>query len=219
MTAYEKNELILATKDTLYLLGITALFIVVIGVLLGFILFFTEKGVILKDGILKKVTHRITSFIVDIARSIPFIILMILLIPLTVLILGTMIGAKAALPSLIISASPFYARVVYMSLRDVPKGQIEALESLGASRLTLVKYLIKESLPSLISGLTVTLVTLVGFIASAGAIGAGGLGDLAKRKAFSGDYDVMYICIAIILLIVFIIQISGDFFSKKIDKR
>lgn len=219
MNTYDKTEIIFATKDTLFLLAVTAAFVIVIGIIFGFILFFTEKGVILKDGFFKKIVHFITGIFVDVSRSIPFIILMILLIPVTIILMGTMIGAKAALPSLIISASPFYARVIYMSLRDIPKGQIEALEAMGSNRITLVKYLIKESLPSLVSGLTVTLVTLVGFIASAGAIGAGGLGDLAKRKAFAGNYDVMYICILIILIIVFIIQISGDLIAKKIDKR
>ncbi len=213
------SEILNATRDTLFLLGVTAIFIILIGLLLGFILFFTEKGIILKDGLFKKIVHIITGLIVDVSRSIPFIILMIVLIPLTVIIMGTMIGAKAALPALIISASPFYARVVYMSLRDVPKGHIEALESMGATKRTMAKYLAKEALPGLVSGFTVSLVTLVGFIASAGAIGAGGLGDLAKRRAFAGDYGTMFICISIILVIVFVIQISGDYIAKKIDKR
>lgn len=219
MSSYDKNEIINATKDTLFLLGVTAIFIVIIGLILGFVLFFTEKEVLLKDGPVKKTVHVITGLFVDVSRSIPFIILMILLIPLTIVIMGTMIGPEAALPALIISAAPFYARMVYMSLRDVPKGQLEALEAMGANKITITKYLIKEAMPSLVSGLTVTLVTLVGFIASAGAIGAGGLGDLAKRKAFSGDYNVMYVCIFIILVIVFVIQLTGDFVAKKIDKR
>ncbi|MDY0277386.1 MAG: methionine ABC transporter permease [Acholeplasma sp.] len=215
-TEIEISELLKASKDTLYQLIISGAFIVVIGLILGFILFFTEdkssKGIV-------KVLHRIVSLIVDIARSIPFVILMVILIPLTIILVGTMLGAKAALPALIISASPFYARVVYMSLRDVDKGKIEALKSMGASNITIVVYLAKEALPSLISGITVTLVTLVGFIASAGAIGAGGLGDLAVRKAFANDYKMAYVSVFLVLIIVFIIQILGDYLSKKIDKR
>ncbi|WP_264229665.1 methionine ABC transporter permease [Acholeplasma laidlawii] len=219
MSSYDIQEIIKAFYDTLFLLGVTSLFIVSVGLLLGFVLFFTEKGVVLKDTKFKKICHMVTGFIVDTARSIPFIILMILLIPVTIILVGTMIGAKAALPALIISAVPFYARVVYMALRDIPKGHIEALEAMGASRITIFKYLTKEALPGLVSGLTVTVVTLVGFITSAGAIGAGGLGDLAKRRAFSGQYDVVLVSIAIILVIVFSIQITGDYIAKKIDRR
>ncbi|CCV63636.1 Methionine ABC transporter permease [Alteracholeplasma palmae J233] len=212
ISAYDQKEIINALKDTLYLLSITSVFLIVVGLLFGFILFFTEQS---KNHII----HKITGFIVDILRSVPFIILMILLIPVTVILVGTIIGAKAALPALIISASPFYARLVYMSLRDIPKGNIEALEAMGASKFTKIRILIKEALPSLLSGLTVSLVTLVGFIASAGAIGAGGLGDLAKRKAFASEYPVMIICIILILVIVFTIQLTGDYIVKKIDKR
>lgn len=215
----EVREILLALKDTLFLLVVTGLFVVVIGIVVGFTLFLTETTETKERGLGLKIAHKFTAFIVDLARSIPFIILMIILVPFTLLVMGTMLGAKAALPALIISAAPFYARLVYMSLRDIDSGKLEALEAMGAKQSTIIKVLIKEALPSLISGLTVTLVTLIGFIASAGAIGAGGLGELAKRKAYNQEYLIAYICVAIILVIVFTIQFIGDTISKKIDKR
>lgn len=212
-------EITEALLDTLFLLVVTSLFVLLIGLLVGFVLYFTEEKDSEDRKLITKVSYIVTSFIVDLARSIPFIILMIILIPITLLLMGTMLGAKAALPALIISAAPFFARLVYMSLKEIDKGKIEALEAMGAQRRTIIYILFKESLPSLISGFTVTLVTLIGFIASAGAIGAGGLGDLAKRKAYNGEYFIAYICVILVLVIVYTIQLVGDKISKKIDKR
>ena len=211
LTNYEKQELITSFTDTLFLLIISGIFIISIGLTIGLILFYTEKN--------KPKTHKIIGIITDTFRSIPFVILMILLIPVTIFLLGTMIGAKAALPSLILSASPFYARLVYNALREIDRGNLEALDAMGCQPMMKTKYILKESLPSLISGLTITLVTLVGFIAASGPIGAGGLGDYAKRKAFAGEYGLMSIGVILILIIVFTLQLSGDFIVKKIDKR
>ncbi|VEU80271.1 methionine ABC transporter permease [Haploplasma axanthum] len=219
LTPIDKEEIIAAFGDTVYLLFITAIFVIIFGILIGFTLYFTERKTDEVQSGFIKITNRVISFIIDIARSIPFIILMVVLIPITVIIVGTMLGAKAALPALIISATPFYGRIVYMSLRDVNKGKLEALRAMGASNLTVILYMTKEALPSLISGLTVTLVTLVGFITSAGAIGAGGLGDLAVKRAFGNNLQVAYICVLLVLIIVFVIQLTGDYLSKKIDKR
>lgn len=217
--SYEVKEILIASVETLYLLLVTGLFAVVLGMILGFILFFTENKKEIDNKLFVKIIYKITSLIVDITRSIPFIILMIILIPFTLLITGTMLGANAALPALIISASPFYARIVYMALKDIDKGKIEALEAMGASNFRILLVLIKEAMPSLITGLTITLVTLVGFIAAAGAIGAGGLGDLAKKKAFNEEFLIAYICVILVLFIVFSIQFIGDKIVKKIDKR
>lgn len=208
-----------ATKDTFILVGVTGLFILVIGIILGLTLFFTQYGKEEKKSGILSFLHFFIGSAIDILRSIPFVILLILIIPLTILLMGTMLGYKAALPALIISASPFYARLVYNALKDVPASNIEVLESMGASLWTKIVYLLKEALPSLVSGLSVTLVTLIGFIASAGAIGGGGLGDLAVKRAFVRDYDVMYISIAVLLVSVLVIQISGELLSRKIDKR
>ena len=213
------QEILKAFVETLFLLGVTGIFVLVIGLVIGFVLFFTESKEEDERTLGVKIAFRLTSFFVDLARSIPFIILMIILIPLTLVLMGTMLGAKAALPALIISAAPFFARLVYMSLKDVDGGKVEALEAMGASKTTIIVNLTKEALPSLITGFTVTLVTLVGFIASAGAIGAGGLGDLAKRRAFNNQYLEAYICVILVLLIVFSIQLIGDIIVKKIDKR
>lgn len=219
MTAYEITQLKQALFDTLYLLFLSGLFLTVIGLMLGFILYFTsDQENKEKQGIMRIIHYLVGTFI-DVLRSIPFIILMLILIPLTVIIMGTMLGPKAALLSLIISASPFFARISYNALLDIDKGNIEALNVMGANKIMKAKILFKEALPSLIKGLTVTLVSLVGFIAAAGAVGAGGLGDLARRRALALDYKIMYISVALLLIIVIIIQIIGDFIAKKIDRR
>jgi len=209
-----------ALEETLFLVFGTGLFVLFIGLAIGFLLFASEPGSLFKDRLWVKVFHRILASINDIARSIPFIILLILLIPFTRAIVGTMLGAKAALPALIISASPFFARVVHMALRDVSKDTIEALESMGASFLTTVKVIFKEALSTLVSGLTLTLVTLVGFMSAAAVIGAGGLAYLAYEYGkFGNNYPLMYVSIFTILFIVFIIQITGDFIARKLDHR
>lgn len=135
--------------------------------------------------------------------------------------MGSMIGENAALPALIIGAAPFYARMVEIGLREIDKGVIEATRSMGATINTIIwKVLIPESLPALISGITVTAIALVGYTAMAGVIGAGGLGNLAYLDGYQrGQNDVTLIATIIILLIVFIIQIIGDFFTTKLDKR
>ena len=186
-------------------------------IILGITLFLTDKGNMWNNVFF----NRIISAIVNIFRSIPFIILLVLLIPLTTLLIGTMIGPKAALPSLIIGAAPFYARLVEIGLREVDKGVIEAAKSMGAKPTTVIfKVLLPESMPALVSGITVTTIALVGSTAMAGIIGAGGLGNLAYLQGFQrGNGDVTLVSTVIILIIVFIIQFIGDFITNKIDKR
>ncbi|MEC2055627.1 ABC transporter permease [Peribacillus psychrosaccharolyticus] len=211
------EEMIEATYETLYMTGISIVATFILGIVLGLVLFLTSKGNIWEN----RPVNVVISAFVNIFRSIPFIILIVLLIPFTRAVMGSMIGENAALPALIIGAAPFYARMVEIGLREIDKGVIEASRSMGATINTIIwKVLIPESLPALISGITVTAIALVGYTAMAGVIGAGGLGNLAYLDGYQrGQNDVTLIATIIILLIVFIIQIIGDFFTTKLDKR
>lgn len=206
-----------ATSETLYMTGISVLSTFFLGILLGMLLFLTSKGNIWEN----KPINTVISGFVNIFRSIPFIILIVLLIPFTTLLFGTMIGENGALPALIIGAAPFYARMVEIGLREIDKGVIEAAKSMGATTGTIIlKVLLPESMPALVSGITVTAIALVGFTAMAGVIGAGGLGNLAYLEGFQRNQnDVTLIATIIILIIVFVIQFIGDFITSKIDKR
>lgn len=206
-----------ATVETLYMTGISVVATFIFGILLGMLLFLTSKGNLWEN----RPINIIVGAFVNIFRSIPFIILIVLLLPLTMFLMGTMIGKNAALPALIIGAAPFYARMVEIGLREIDKGVIEAAKSMGASTWTIIsKVLIPESLPALVSGITVTAIALVGYTAMAGVIGAGGLGTLAYLEGFERNQnDVTLIATIIILIIVFIIQFIGDFITSKIDKR
>lgn len=206
-----------ATVETLYMALISVAITFILGTILGLLLYLTDKGNLWEN----KIIHAITAAFVNIFRSIPFIILIILLIPFTVFIMGTMLGAKAALPALIIGAAPFYARMVEIALREIDKGVIEAAQSMGASQFQIIyKVLIPESLPALISGITVTAIALVSFTAMAGVVGAGGLGDLAFLDGFQRSRnDVTLVATVVILIIVFVFQAIGDFFKHATDKR
>lgn len=165
--------------------------------------------------------YSVISLVVNIFRSIPFIILIVLLIPFTKAMVGTILGANAALPALIVGAAPFYARLVEIALREVDKGVIEATRSMGARLSTLIfRVLLPESSPALVSGITVTLIALVSYSAMAGVIGAGGLGNLAYLEGFQRNHsDVTLVATVTILLIVFIIQLCGDVITSLLDKR
>jgi D-methionine transport system permease protein len=206
-----------ATIETLYMTGISVLATFVLGTILGLLLFLTSKGNIWEN---KPLNALIASF-VNIFRSIPFIILIILLIPFTKLVVGTILGAEAALPALIIGAAPFYARMVEIALREIDKGVIEAAKSMGATTSTIIfKVLLPEAMPALVSGITVTAIALVGYTAMAGVVGAGGLGNLAYLEGFQRNHnDVTFVATVLILIIVFVIQFIGDFVTSKIDKR
>jgi len=205
------------TKSTLYMTGISVLATFILGTILGLILFLTAKGNMWES----KPINAVISTIVNIFRSIPFIILIVLLIPFTTFLVGTMIGENAAMPALIIGAAPFYARMVEIGLREIDKGVIEAAKSMGATTGTIIwKVLLPESMPALISGITVTAIALVGYTAMAGAIGAGGLGSLAYNYGYQRNQnDVTFVATVIILIIVFVIQLIGDFITSKLDKR
>ncbi|MCO7127306.1 ABC transporter permease [Sporolactobacillus shoreicorticis] len=207
----------LSTGQTLYMTAISGVFTFFLGIALGLLLYLTAKGGLYENPIIYKL---IASF-VNVFRSIPFIILIILLIPFTVLILGTMIGATAALPSIIIGAAPFYARLVEIGLREVDKGVIEAAQAMGATRLQIIwKVLLPESLPSVSSGMTVALIALIGNTAMAGVVGAGGLGTIAYNEGFEANNNtITFIATIIILIIVFFIQYIGDRITRHVDKR
>jgi D-methionine transport system permease protein len=206
-----------ATVETLYMTGFSLLLTALIGIPLGLLLFMTAKGNLWEN----KLVYSTTGTIVNIFRSIPFVILIILLIPYVRVVLGTGLGVNSAIPALVIGAAPFYARLVEIGLREIPKGVIEAANSMGASSFQIIyKVLIPESRPALISGITVTGIALIGYTAMAGIVGAGGLGYLAFRDGFQRNYqDVIWVATIVIILLVQIFQMVGDLIVKKIDKR
>jgi D-methionine transport system permease protein len=206
-----------ATYETLYMTAISTVVTFILGLVIGILLFLTSPNQLWAN----KIVNFLTGSLVNILRSIPFIVLIILLIPFTKFLLGTIRGANAALPALIIGAAPFYARMVLIALREIDKGVIEAARSMGAKTSTIIwKVLVPESLPALISGITVTAVALVGYTAMAGIIGAGGLGNLAFLDGFQRNrQDVTLMATILILVVVFIIQWIGDVITDKIDKR
>ncbi|WP_316640789.1 methionine ABC transporter permease [Salinicoccus roseus] len=211
------DDVLTATNETLYMTVISTVFTFIFGLVLGIILFLSSKS----EHAASAPVYGVTAFLVNLFRAIPFIILIILLIPFTKVLMGTIMGSQGALPALIIGASPFYARLVEIGLKEIDKGVIEAAESMGANTWTIIwKVLLPESLPALISGITVTAIMLVGSTAIAGVIGAGGLGNLAYMVGFTRNQsDVTLVATIVILVIVFIIQILGDLTAKAVDKR
>jgi len=206
-----------ATGSTVYMTAIAGVSTFVLGLIIGLLLFATNEELLFKN----RAFYSILSLIVNVFRSIPFIILLILLIPFTKAVVGSFLGPTAALPALILGAAPFYGRMVELALREVDKGVIEAAESMGATKFQIIyKVLIPEALPAIVSGITVTLVSLVGYTAMAGVVGGGGLGDMAFIEGFQrSQNDVIVIATLLILAIVFVIQIIGDLLIRAIDKR
>ena len=211
------DDVWVAVYETLYMTVVSTFFAFIFGIILGLLLFLTST----REDRVSRVFYSIVSFIVNLFRAIPFIILILILIPFTSLLLGTISGPTGALPALIIGASPFYARLVEIALKEIDKGVIEAAESMGATTPSIIwNVLIRESLPALISGITVTAIALVGSTAVAGVIGAGGLGNLAYLVGFTRNQnDVIWVSTIFILIIVFIIQWTGDLLARRVDKR
>lgn len=216
-TSLHLDQLLTAVEETVFMTLVSLVFAVLFGLLIGILLYCTGSGGLYEN----RIVNRIVDVIVNVLRAIPYIILLIILIPLTKALVGTMLGAKAALPSLIFSASPFYARMALIAFQDVDKGTVEASKSMGATNAQIIwKVLIPEAMPALVSGVTVTAISLVGYTAMAGAIGAGGLGDLAYLYGFARRNNaVLYTSTAIIILFVFTLQWIGDTIVKHIDKR
>ncbi len=205
------------TIETLIMTFESLIAVFLVGLFLGLLLYLTSNS----KSAFGRGFYAVVTAIVNIFRAIPFIILIVLLIPFTKFLIGTIIGVQAAIPALIISAAPFYARLVEIGLREVDKGVIEAARAMGAKNSTIIlKVLIPESLPAIISGLTVTAIALVGSTAMAGVIGAGGLGNLAYLDGFQRNNSTLtFVATVLILIIVFAVQILGDTIVKKVDKR
>lgn len=211
------EKLLVSAKETLYMTIVSMVFVLLVGLLLGLALYYLGKSK--KPG--SNVVYNLLSIVSNVFRSTPFIILIVLIIPFTKLLVGTFMGATAAIPALVLSASPFYARLVEMAFREVDQGVLEASEAMGANQFQIIlKVLIPESAPALLSGITVTTITMIGFTAMAGAIGAGGLGQLAWQEGFQGgNYTVTLVATVTLLIIVFILQWVGDTAVKLVDKR
>lgn len=204
-------------EETFYMVAVATVIGGIIGIPLGITLVTTSKGHILENRFI----NQILGTIVNIIRSIPFIILMVAIIPLTRLIAGTSIGTTAACVPLTIVAIPFLSRLVETSIRDVDFGLVEAAESMGATPFQIIrKVLIPEALPTIINNITVLIVNLIGASAMAGAIGGGGLGDIAIRYGYQRFRpDVMLATIIILIVVVNVIQAAGDFASRKKNKK
>lgn len=209
--------LIRSTWETLLMTAASGLISLVFGLPLGLALVATDRG-----GIVQNVwVNRILAAVVNGFRSVPFIILLVALIPLTRLIVGTSIGTWAAIVPLSIAATPYYARIAEVSLREVDHGLVEAARAMGGNNWTIIReVLVPEALPGIIAGFTVTLVTLVGASAMAGAIGAGGLGDLAIRYGYQRfETTVMVAVVVVLIVMVCGIQWAGDRLAAKVDRR
>ena len=205
------------TRDTLYMTLVATLFGYVIGLPLGVILTITDV-----DGITPNaVIYKILDVIVNLLRSIPFLILLILVIPLTRFLVGKSYGSTATIVPLVIAAAPFIAGVVESSLKEVDKGVIEAATSMGAGTWTIItKVLLAEAKTSLLVGVTIVLGTILGYSAMAGAVGGGGLGDIAIRYGYYRyQTDIMVVTIVILVILVQILQGIGMMISKKLDHR
>lgn len=209
--------LLKGTWETIVMTFVSGYFSFMIGLPIGVALFITRKGQI-KDN--KKI-NRFIAFFVNVFRAIPFIILIVWMIPFTRTIVGTSIGVEAALVPLSIGAAPFVARMVENSLLEVPSGLIEASRAMGATPFQIIsKVLLPEAMPSLINSVSITLITLVGYSAMGGAVGAGGLGQVGYQYGYVGyDMTVMNIVLVLLVILVFIIQTTGNYISKKVDHR
>ena len=209
--------LVEALGETLYMVAVSSLVSAILGIPLGVILVITGKGHIKEQPVL----NQTLGAIINAARSTPFIILMVAIIPFTRLIVGTSIGTNAAIVPLTIAAAPFVARIVESALKEVDAGLIEAAQAMGPSPSQIIlKVLIPEAMPSIVLGLTLTVISLIGYSAMAGAIGGGGLGDLAIRYGYQRfRADVMLATVVILIALVQMVQSSGDYFAHKLNKR
>ncbi|MFV8833406.1 methionine ABC transporter permease [Aquisalimonas sp.] len=211
------DEIGVATWDTVLMVGGSMFFIVLLGLPLGVLLFLTGKRQLLEQNTF----YAVLSFVVNVLRSIPFIILLIVMIPVTVLLVGTSLGVRGVIPPLVAAGTPFFARLVETSLREVDRGIIEATQAMGASTWQIVMgALLPEARPGIIAGITVTAITLVSYAAMAGVVGGGGLGDLAIRYGYQRfQTDVMLVTVVLLVVFVQLLQMLGDrlvlYFSRR----
>lgn len=203
--------------DTLAMLLISTFFAYIIGLFLGIILYVTEPAGLRPH----KALNAVLGWIINMGRSIPFIILLVAVMPMTRTLVGTTTGVRGVIPPLVLSTAPFVARMVQQSLTEVPKDAIEAAESCGASvPRIVVSALLPEALPSIVRGISITLITALGYTAIAGAVGAGGLGDIAIRYGYYRYEDeVMLVTVILMIILVQIIQSTCDAIAKAIDHR
>lgn len=211
------NMLIEGTWATLYMTLVSTLFGYIVGLPLGIILAITDKEGIKPNA----VVYKILDFIVNLTRSIPFLILLILVMPLTKLIVGQSYGSVATIVPLTIAAAPFIGRMVESSLKEVDKGVIEAAQSMGAGTITVIwKVLLAEARTSLLVGVTIAIGTILGYSAMAGVVGGGGLGDIAIRYGYYRyETGIMIVTIIVLVILVQILQGLGMMLSKKLDRR
>lgn len=206
-----------ATWQTLEMVLISCMLTILLGLPLGVLLLVTRKQNLFEGMVI----NRCLSFVINIVRSVPFIILMVSIAPLTQLIVGSSIGTAAAIVPLTISATPFFARVVESALQEVPFGLIEASQAMGASPLQIIyKVMLPEAMAGIVRGVTLMMITLVGYTAIAGAIGAGGLGDVAIRYGYQRfEMGVMIITVVILIVIVQLLQYCGDFIAARLSHQ
>ena len=209
--------LISGTTDTVLMVGISAFFAFLMGLPLAVILVNTSQhGIYPSKGI-----NKVLGSVVNITRSVPFLILMVALIPFTRWIVGTSYGVWAAVVPLTLAATPFFARIAEVSLREVDRGLIEAAQAMGCNRKQIIWHvLLPEALPGIVAGFTVTIVTMINSSAIAGAIGAGGLGDIAYRYGYQRfDMQIILAVIVVLVILVICVQAIGDTLSHQLDKR
>ncbi|MEU0932725.1 methionine ABC transporter permease [Embleya sp. NPDC050154] len=206
-----------ATQETLYMVGVATLITVLIGLPIGLLLVLTDRG----GPLAFAPANKLLGLVVNVGRSVPFLILLVALIPFTRWVTGTTIGTDAAIVPLTVGAIPFFARLVETAVREVDRGLIEAAQSMGASTITIVrKVLVREAVPSIISAITVTIVAIVGYSAMAGVVGGGGLGDLAIRYGYQRfETNLMLVTIAVLVVLVQLVQFLGDLLSRRLAHR
>jgi len=206
-----------ASRETLQMVVTAAIIAGILGLILGLILYITANNLLYKN----KVINTISGFIINVIRSIPFVILLVLLMPVTAKLVGTTIGPKAAAVPLTVASIAFFARLAEASFEEVDKGLIEAALAMGGSLKDIILgVLLVEALPSLIRATTVTLISIIGFSAMAGIVGGGGIGDLAIRFGYYRyEMDVMFVTVIFLILVVQIIQISGEKIAKGLTKK
>jgi D-methionine transport system permease protein len=213
----DPGEIAAATRDTLAMLGGSLVLTVLFGLPLGVLLFLTGRRQLLAQPAF----HALLSFLVNVLRSIPFIILLIVMIPVTVRLVGTSLGVAGAIPPLVVGAAPFFARLVETALREVDRGVIEASQAMGAdTRQIVFGALLPEALPGILAAVTVTAIALVSYTAMAGVVGAGGLGDLAIRFGYQRfQTDVMVVTVVLLLALVQALQMLGDRLVARASRR
>ncbi|MDP1913823.1 methionine ABC transporter permease [Brevundimonas sp.] len=210
-------EIARASRDTLLMLSGSMALTVAFGIPLGVLLYLSGRGRLAANP----VVNAVLSLIVNILRSVPFIILLIVMLPVTVLLVGTSLGVAGAIPPLVFGAAPFYARLVETALREVDKGVVEATQAMGGSTFQIVtRALLPEAMPGILAGATVTAIALVSYTAMAGVVGAGGLGDLAIRFGYQRfQTDVMVVTVVLLLLLVQLLQMLGDRLVAAVSHR